>query len=171
MDSKILRLEKNIPLALRGYRRFVLWRYEEDLRAIKPRKVPYYNVDRRAAVNKPKTWGSFAGVMELYRENLSYFSGIGIVLGDGIVGIDLDNVIDAEGNLAPKAKEIVEIVPGYVEKSPSGTGLHILVRGSLPAPSERKGLKFGNFEFYDETSNRYLTLTGDVWEGRSEYNA
>jgi primase-polymerase (primpol)-like protein len=96
-------------------------------------------------------------------------------------------VFDAEGNLDPKAAEIVATLPGYVERSPSKKGLHILIKGALPAPSDRKNLKFGNvlrfdpenapedktpgIEFYDETTPRYLTVTGDVWEERSTLNS
>jgi hypothetical protein len=124
--------------------------------------------------------------LDTYKKNLDYFNGIGFVLGEGITGIDLDHVINEDGILDAKAEEIVAALPGYVERSPSGEGLHILVKGSLPAPGERALLKFGNvlgfaptnpdpkrqpgIEFYDETSSRYLTVTGDAWKSRLTLN-
>ena len=159
----------NLPHEIQKSCRIVLWRWEA--RNGKLTKVPYYDIGKRASPNGNKTWLNYQDAILLYEKSPEYFSGIGIVLGDGMSGIDLDHVIDAEGNLDPKAAEIVGRLPGYVERSPSGTGIHILLKGSLPPPGERKGVKFGNIEFYDETSPRYLTLTGDVLENRYEYNA
>jgi primase-polymerase (primpol)-like protein len=184
MDFNVETLERNLPQEIKPMRRLLLWRYEQ----VKGRltKVPYSSATRKAATNRPDTWNTLPGVLGIYRANPGFFSGLGIVLGDGITGIDLDLVIDAEGNLDPKAAEVVSALPGYVEVSPSGTGLHLLIRGSLPAKGERRGLKFGNvlgfksvgddshkqpgIEFYDESSPRYLTLTGNVWEGRNTLN-
>jgi hypothetical protein len=96
-------------------------------------------------------------------------------------------VIDGGGRLDSEAAKIIAALPGYVERSPSGEGLHAIIRGNLPAPGERRGLKFGNvfgfkplsddphrqpgIEFYDETSPRYLTVTGDIWEDRGALNS
>jgi primase-polymerase (primpol)-like protein len=185
MDFNIETLENSIPHEIKALRRFLLWRYGQVKG--RPTKVPYCAVDRKAASNRPKTWNTFQGAVAVYKEAPEYFEGLGIVLGDGITGIDLDHVIDAEGRLDPKAAEIVAEIPGYVERSPSGEGLHILVMGCLPAPGERGRLKFGNvlgfkpvsddpkrqpgIEFYDETSPRYLTLTGDIWDNRNALNS
>jgi primase-polymerase (primpol)-like protein len=183
MDFNIENLEKNLPQEIKSMRRFLLWRYEQ----VKGRltKVPYCSVTRKAATNRPGTWNTFSGALDIYKANAGHFNGVGIALGDGIAGIDLDHVIDAEGRLDPKAAEIVAEIPGYIERSPSGNGLHILVKGSLPAPGERGNshIKFGivstpindnskpGIEFYDETSPRYFTVTGDVWENRDTLNS
>jgi putative DNA primase/helicase len=163
------RLKHNIPFAMQTAPRFVLWRYEQS-KTGKQTKVPYSDVGKRAATNKPHTWDTFNGALYKLAGTGKYFSGIGFVLGNGITGIDLDHVIQEDGTLMSEAAEIVNMLPGYVERSPSGTGLHILIRGALPAPGERDKLRFGVFEFYDDTSPRYLTLTGDVWEDRKQLN-
>lgn len=165
MGRTLERLESNLPPSIKTLDRFVLWRFEQTPKDKKPRKVPYAPNERRAATNKPGTWSSFSAVIHALEARPDFFSGIGIVLGDGIMGIDLDHVIDEEGNLSSEAAEIVEEIPGYVEISPSGSGLHLLTRAALP--QDRGQIKFGGVEFYDETSPRYLTLTGDVWRGRS----
>jgi primase-polymerase (primpol)-like protein len=135
MTFDIKNLERSIPQEVREMPRFLLWRYEQ----VKDRltKVPYCDVGRRAASNRPQTWNIFRGVLDIFEKSSGHFNGVGIVLGDGIAGIDLDHVIDSEGRLDPKAAEIVAEIPGYVERSPSGEGLHILVKGSLPAKGER----------------------------------
>lgn len=168
METVLERLEKNIPEGIKVLERFVLWRYEQTPKDKKPRKVPYAPNERKAATNRPATWSSFAAVMKALEKRPDFFSGIGIVLGDEVMGVDLDNVIDAEGNLTTEAAMVVEEIPGYVETSPSGTGLHILTRAALP--QDRGQIKFAAIEFYDETSPRYLTLTGNVWNDRGELN-
>src|SRR5262250_2400416 len=58
--------------------------------------------------------------------------GVGFVLdrGNAIAGIDLDHCRDPEtGRIEPWADEIVQQLDSYTEISPSGTGLHIFVRG------------------------------------------
>ena len=92
------RLEKNIPPEIKSLRRFVLWRHE-DSKTGKPTKIPYHNIGKKAASNNPASWNSFAGVMELYKCNQDYFSGVGVVLGEGLVGIDPDHALSAEGIL------------------------------------------------------------------------
>jgi putative DNA primase/helicase len=192
MDFDVERFKSNFPQEIKDLRRFLLWRREWNEKQGQWRKVPYRAVGRKASSSNPQTWNTFDNVLATYEKAPDWFSGIGITLGDGITGIDLDHVIDKEGKLDPVAAEIVASMPGYIERSPSGEGLHILVKGSLPTPGERKHLKFPNvlgfkpvpipegedpkkisqpaIEFYDETSSRYFTATGDVWDGRSVLN-
>ena len=61
----------------------------------------------------------------------------------------------ATGEIEGWAQEIIEELNSYTEISPSGTGVHILVRGELPAGRNRKG----RFEAYDQ--GRYFTITGE----------
>jgi len=56
--------------------------------------------------------------------------------------------------IEPWAREIIDRLQSYTEFSPSGTGLHILVRGNLPPGGNRKG----RVEMSD--SARYFTMTG-----------
>ena len=174
------RITENLPGEIKKLRRFVLWKSELNEKG-EPSKVPYSDIDKKTSANAKKhghTWNTFQGVVDLFKKHPGHFSGIGIVLGDGLTGIDCDKVIDADGNLDAEARELLEIVPGYVETSPSGKGFHLLVWGALP--KDRAGIKFEEkskpkgeakgFEFYDESSARYLTITGAVFEGRDKLN-
>ena len=85
------------------------------------------------------------------------YGGIGFVFTpeDDLCGVDLDGCLDPEtGEIEPWAWEIIEELDSYTEISPSGTGVHILVRGELPEGRNRKG----RFETYDR--GRYFTVTG-----------
>jgi putative DNA primase/helicase len=55
---------------------------------------------------------------------------------------------------------IVEELDSYTEISPSGTGVHILVKAALPEGRNRKG----RFEAYDR--GRYFTITGKHMRAR-----
>jgi len=105
-----------------------------------------------AKANDPSTWATFSeAVAAAERHNLA---GVGIEFANGIFGVDLDGVIDAAGNLTPEAADIVATLDSYTEYSPSGSGLHILCRGSIPAGRRRKGA----VEIYE--SGRFFTVTG-----------
>lgn len=82
--------------------------------------------------------------------------GLGFVFTDDdpYIGIDLDNCVDEDGNIAEWAQRIVDEVDSYAEFSPSGTGIHIITKGVLPEGN----VKRGNVELYEK--DRYLTVTG-----------
>lgn len=86
------------------------------------------------------------------------WDGLGFVFSadDPYCGIDLDDCRDLEtGEIAYWAWGIVEQMQSYTEVSPSGRGLHILVRAALP---EHSGRKRGAVEVYDH--QRYFAVTG-----------
>jgi putative DNA primase/helicase len=84
------------------------------------------------------------------------FDGVGFVLGDGFVGVDLDHHI-TEGHVSPMAQDIVRALNSYTEVSPSGEGLHIICRGDPLPQGPRKREDIG-LEMYDTA--RYFTVTG-----------
>ena len=75
------------------------------------------------------------------------------VLIHGIVGIDIDHCI-TEDTISDEASLITAALQTYTEFSPSGTGLHLLMEGSLSGHYRRRG----NIEMYQD--GRYLTVTG-----------
>ena len=68
----------------------------------------------------------------------------------------LDDCVDADGEIALWALEIVRYFDSYTELSATGSGLHIIVRGEVP--NRRKG----EVEVY--SSKRFFTVTGHVVE-------
>jgi primase-polymerase (primpol)-like protein len=73
---------------------------------------------------------------------------------DPNTGIDLDNCVDEDGEIALWAQEMARYFDSYTELSATGTGLHIIVRGNVP--NRRKG------EVY--SSKRFFTVTGHIVE-------
>jgi putative DNA primase/helicase len=147
-----------LPADLRACAQWVVWRVEA--RNGKPTKVPYAVDGRPASTTDPSTWAAFHEVVScLSRVDAA---GIGFVFAaaDPFVGVDLDGALDVDGRAAPWAAEIVAELDSYTEVSPSGRGLHVLVRGELRAAGNRRG----PVEMYDR--ERYFTMTGRVFDGR-----
>jgi putative DNA primase/helicase len=147
-----------VPEELRTKDQFVAWQEEDRDGDIT--KVPYSVYGGRASTTNPDTWASFKAAIEYAEENS--MNGIGFVFSedDLIAGVDLDKCRNAEtGEIAPWARKIVAALDSYTEVSPSGTGLHIFVKATLPGKNNRKG----PVEMYE--SRRYFTLTGAHLDG------
>lgn len=113
-----------------------------------------------ASVTDPSTWGSFAEALAAHRRG--GWDGIGYVFtkDDPYTGIDFDNCIEA-GQLAPRVAAWIATAGSYAERSPSGTGVKLIVRATLPGAGARKEAL--GLEIYDQA--RFFTLTGDVLDG------
>jgi hypothetical protein len=139
---------------IRDLRQWLCWRIEE--REGKPTKVPYSPLTgEKASTTNPDTWAGYSEAVEAYREH--GYSGIGVVFSedDPFCGVDLDGCLNPEaGEIEVWAREIIEELNSYTEMSPSGKGVHVLVRATLPEGRNRKG----RFEAYDR--GRYFTVTG-----------
>jgi len=145
-----------IPAFIKDRHDWVLWQriQKSDGKWTKP---PYQVGGKLAKTNDPDTWISLADARKAYGDG--EFDGVGVVLRDGLVGIDLDHVLNESGNLELWAKEILErFAATYAELSPSRDGFHILVRGKL-ARCGKAGPQ-NRLEFYDGSSPRYFTVTG-----------
>src|SRR5262245_6239382 len=149
---------ETIPLELRALP-WVLWRAEPRGEG-KPTKVPYQVAapTRRASSTDPTTWASFDDALEAFASLGDRIAGIGVVLtaAGGVTCLDLDRVIDAEGTLDPRAETIVDRCDSWTEISPSGTGLHVFVRGRVP-----RSLRGSQIEIY--CRERYIAVTGHQW--------
>jgi putative DNA primase/helicase len=142
-----------VPAEIRASTRWVVWRRE--WRGGRWTKVPYCATRPgvRAAVDDPTTWCAFGVAVAAMRAG--HGDGVGFVLGDGFVGVDLDHVRKARTGLVDASSvAIVNALDSYTEVSPSGEGLHVLAHGKLP-PGRRR---CGHVEMYD--GGRFLTVTG-----------
>jgi hypothetical protein len=152
-------LEK-IPQELKARPQWVLWKSE--IRDGKPTKIPYcpQYPKRKAEADNPATWGQFVKAKVVSQEN--GFAGVGFEFSadDPYTGIDLDKCRDPEtGIIKPWAQAIIDRLVSYTEISPSGSGVHILIKGKVPPGGNRKG----KVEMYSQA--RYFTMTGHHLEG------
>lgn len=146
------------PDELRTVDQFVCWR--EENRDGDITKVPYSVHGGRASSTNPKTWASFEAAIAYAEEHT--MNGIGFVFteDDPYAGIDLDKCRNPEtGEIELWARKIVDALNSYAEVSPSGTGLHVFVKATLPGRNNRRG----PVEMYE--SGRYFTVTGEHLDG------
>ena len=149
----------NIPDELKSLSQWVAWRLEH--RAGNVTKVPIDPTNGNpASATDPITWGTLA---QAVKGLVRYFcDGIGFVFtaDDPFCGIDFDVCRNPETQvIKPSVENFVKALCSYAEISPSGTGVHIICKGSLPPKGRRKR----NVEMYE--SGRYFTMTGDRLNG------
>lgn len=160
-----------IPAELKALPQWILWK--SGKRNGKPTKVPYQANGEMAQANNRRTWSTFATAVKFYLQG--DYDGIGFVFSrqDNYIGIDIDKcVTDEKPNTF--ATEIIDMLDSYTEFSPSGKGIHIIVKGNLPQGvigTGRKNTKHG-LEIY--SYGRYFTFTGnkensnDIYERSDE---
>ena len=161
-----------VPDALTQRPQWVLWRGMETLHEqtgeLKLTKVPYDpQTLHKASTTDPSTWGTFAycvAALPVALEGWEQESpeaycggGLGYVFTDEdpYTGIDFDHCVDPmTGAVEAWAQVYVDALASYAEITPSHTGLHIIVEGTLPPHGRKKG----PVEMY--TWGRFFTMTG-----------
>jgi hypothetical protein len=145
---------ERIPLAMATARRWINWEPVE--RDGKWTKVPCDARGASADATDAKNGRTFEDVVAAATDD--HGLGIGFMLGDGWVGLDLDGVADAESGeiLDPGVEEWLATHESYVETTPSKTGLHAIFRGV--AKPEWAQNRRGFAELYFE--KRFFTVTG-----------
>jgi len=121
----------------------------------KPTKIPYSPLTgEKAKANDPSTWTDYETCVAAVEQGA--YAGIGFEFATPYVGVDLDHCRDAAtGEIDEWAADIIAHLHSFTEVSPSGTGIHIIIRGSLPPGRRRQG----PIEMY--ATGRFFTMTGD----------
>ena len=166
-QEEFLRVQPdNIPDELKQMKRWVRWRYETKDDG-KKTKVPYTAwFTKKASCHDSSTMTTFAAAYEQHITSNGQTQGVGFYLPDnGIVGIDLDKAFDDDGELYPWANDIISECDSYTERSPSGLGIRIFVRGKKPGTKCKCAIAGCHpksaVEIYERV--RFLTLTGNMW--------
>lgn len=146
-----------LPADLLDAKAWLIWRYESHEGESKPRKVPYYTSGRRRSGSQ----GSDEDLAALASYSVASrvaaakgYDGVGLAMRAdlGIVALDFDNCVSAEGEIAPHVLALTEGT--YAEFSPSRRGVRAFFRGQL---QNRKDHAVG-FEVF--CSSGYVTVTG-----------
>lgn len=121
-------------------------------------KRPIQTDGKPASTTQPATWATWDHVTAPGAAG----NGFGLMLGGGVVCIDLDHAITDTGDLTDTAQRVLDAAPGaWVERSMSGRGLHVFGTGF-----ERSGRRFTSpdgtgVEFY--ARERFIRVTGDTF--------
>lgn len=155
------------PIELRRVPQWLVWRSVE--RFGRPTKVPFHpRKGRPADVRDSDALVTYSAARRAVRANA--YAGVGFVFtsGDPFCGIDLDRALDDNGELLPWAAPIVRRLVTYAEISPSGRGVKLFCRASLPRDDTHGLVRHrssghgnagdGMIELYD--ADRFFTVTG-----------
>jgi primase-polymerase (primpol)-like protein len=141
-----------IPAELKSRSRWLCWRYGDQPRPNgKYPKIPCNRHGIACDYTEPAEWMPFELAVQVHLQGA--FDGVGIVLGDGLCGLDEDDCFVNGGIEAAAAMHIFRL-RSYAEESVSGTGIHGLAFGSLPGERRRTG----KHELYCD--RRFFVVTG-----------
>ncbi|RDG37950.1 bifunctional DNA primase/polymerase [Streptomyces corynorhini] len=134
-----------VPAEIRGQKRWI--RHGADKTPLRA------DTGRAASSTDPRTWTDHGTAARS-----PHGAGLGFVLnGDGIVCVDLDHCLTADGQLAPWAAAILNACPPtYTEVSPSGTGLHLWGHGHVVRGRRIRREDGAHIEVYG--TGRYIAL-------------
>ena len=150
---------------LQEYDHFVVWK-----KTAENKKIPFDPTSKSLArTDDSNTWGNLDQALQALRTGK--FHGIGFVFAedDPFTGIDIDHCVSK--NQGPEkqgpyiytdeASKLITDLWSYTELSPSKTGLHILVQGTIPI-----GRRKYSVEVY--ATGRYFTITTNQVKGTPE---
>jgi hypothetical protein len=148
-----------IPAELRDLAQWVVWRYED--RDGKRTKVPYQAAapTARASSTDPSTWSTHEDALRA--AGTDGMDGIGFVFteSDPYAGVDFDHCVDGE-DVNPHVGALLRELDSYAEFSPSGTGLHVIVRATVNGGRNRTGKTPWGAEFENYDRGRFFCMTG-----------
>jgi len=161
-EQTIDAIRENFPQELIDLDQWVLWRLVRRKGDSKPTKQPHSVTGTLASSTDPHTWAPFEAAARLFVRG--GYDGLGFVFSDTdpYLGVDLDGHY-ADGQLDAWALEAVQRLDSYTELSPSGTGVHVIVRAAMPGGRGRKEKSLG-LEMYDR--GRFFTVTGRPLDDR-----
>lgn len=156
---------QTIPDELRQLDQWVAYKLEKrrTRNGVEKRtKIPYSPLTgRKASTTDPATWAPFEYALDALDEE--GYDGVGFVFdsSDPFTGVDLDGCVDPEtGAISEAAWEWIDAFHTYAEVSPSGTGLHLIVRGQMEQGRHNEA---AGVEVYSQA--RFFTVTGDAVTG------
>ena len=106
----------------------------------------------------PNTWSGFRYAVESQHDYIGF-----VFNNNGIVGIDIDDGFLPNGGVSDLATDIIWKCNSYVEKSRSGRGFHIFVKGDVPFKGKNN---LAGVEVYKTA--RFFIMTGDRLGKRSD---
>lgn len=161
--NDLIKNYENIPDELKREKRWCLYKIIQ--RDGKNTKLPLMPNGKPAKSNDKTTWNSYEDCIASLNRNIG--DGLGFMLGDGYIGIDIDKVSDdimaysMDYHAKSMIADFLRGISTYAEISPSKTGLHFIGKGEVPG--ERK--RYRNLEIYDK--DRFFTVTGNIIKDRN----
>ena len=165
---------ENIPAEIRIKRNWCVHRKDGD----RP-KVPHAPSGYKMSWSISANWINFLDAKKAYLDGLSLpdghkckFDGLGYFIARekdaklDVYAVDLDHCINPDTGAVDRwARDLLDRMNSYSEISPSGTGIHVFLKGMLP-----EGSKNTNDQMKDKNrvevfvNKHHITMTGDRLE-------
>lgn len=156
---------EQLPQWIKDNANVCLWKYEQRKGQEKPAKVPYQATGFRARSNDASTFTTFDKALGALKSGTDY-AGLGLGVFGELVAIDKDSCVNKDGSLDDMAQDIIAIMNGYTEYSPSGKGIRILCLAKDFTYDKTRYLimnqKLGLEIYVACATNKFVTLTGHV---------
>jgi len=146
-----------VPETLKALNNWCVWKLEQ-CRDGRNTKIPYSRTGHKASSTNRASWNAFDTMTQYLSEKGNLYNGLGFMISNGVVFIDVDNCRNYDGNLDERGKDVLSAFPeSYAEISQSGQGIHILTRGTIPRSfnNRRVGIEMYNF-------GRFCAFTGNA---------
>lgn len=149
-----------IPAELRQHKRWTPWAAQWSEKRGKFLKVPRFahNPSIGLSTVKSDQWVSYPTALAAQRK--ANLAGLGYLMTGphGVIGVDLDGCVEADGSPNAFARTIIDRLASYTERSPSGNGFRIMCRGEIEDDWNNHDV---GIEVYGGHEARFLTITGD----------
>lgn len=164
-----------IPQEMKDIPQWFMWKAEET-KDNKLAKIPYsFDGTHKISYNDYSNFRTFDEVKTQYN-NVSGFAGIGFSpKNTDITIIDLDIKVDMKTGALLKTilpKERPFLNAGYVEKSVSGRGYHVILNQKLNskvgAEKNFNDDEGNEIEIYHSNVNGWVAITGNIFDNHSE---
>jgi hypothetical protein len=145
------------------------WEWRVDKKGVGKWTKPPVRPDapsQYAKNNDSRTWGRYEQALAAFESGQC--DGIGFCLaGSNVSAFDLDKARDpATGNIAPEAMGYVNRANSYTEVSVSGTGLHVIGKGSGKQVHRKQKVPGSAVEVESyRGAERYIVITGNPLPG------
>lgn len=162
---RLKKLEANVPATMKELSNWCAFNYYKDADGEYKKKIWNCNAEGKswAKCNDSTTWASFDKAISFARKNACDGLSFALSKDSGIFCIDLDDC-KIDGKYTPLAWGVYNSAKNtYIERSVSGSGLHVFGRKAGDVDFSALGNKNadGTLEFYDE--NRFISMTGDIF--------
>lgn len=110
----------------------------------------------------PKAWKTLSEAIKSWAGNSAGLQRF-VSKEDGLIYIDLDHARSKDGTVEPWAQEIITRFDTFTEISASGTGFHLVCRGTLAEDYHMEG---DPVEIYSGNAGKIMAMTGDLYGAR-----
>lgn len=151
--------------------KWLCWRAVADGDSFRKKPVVLETIDdeqpAEAYMRNPDQWMSYTEATQTLSEH-EQLEGLQVVIdvsADDFVVIDFDDCVDPEtGRIDPTVRQYLRMTDSYAEVSPSGTGIHLILRGNIYNQGWPEQADPVDGEIYDKF---IVTVTEEHIAGRS----